>query len=259
MKAVDDVSFDITQGKIVGLVGESGSGKSTLGRSILRLVDSQAGNIWYESQDLRTLDSRQMKPLRRQLQMVFQDPYASLNPRMTLFETLSEPLLLHGLATRKTVGARVVELLEEVGLESSFQHKYPHEFSGGQRQRIAIGRAIACQPKFIVADEPVSALDVTIQAQIIELLLKLVKQHDLTLLFISHDLAVVRAVCDHILVMHHGVIVEEASTETLFTNPQHAYTQKLLSAIPQVLGAYEYGKQSPPQQYMQQLSLGTGE
>lgn len=232
IKAVDDVSLNIQQGEILGLVGESGSGKSTLGRSILQLVPVTSGSVIFDGTDLTQLSSTQMKPMRRRMQMIFQDPYASLNPRMTVFDTLAEPLLYHGLATRKTVTEQVLALMDDVGLARSDIRKYPHEFSGGQRQRIAVGRAIATKPELVIADEPVSALDVTIQAQILDLLLALVKKHNLTMLFISHDLSVVRYISDRIAVMHHGKLVETGRTEPLFAAPQHEYTKKLLSAIP---------------------------
>ena len=177
-----------------------------------------------------------MKPLRRQLQMIFQDPYASLNPRMTVYDALAEPMLYHGVATAKDIDQKVLELMDDVGLERRYIRKYPHEFSGGQRQRIAIGRAIACKPEFIVADEPVSALDVTIQAQILDLLLELVKNRNLTMLFISHDLSVVRYLCDRTLVMQRGELVEQGDTDKMFTAAEMPYTQELLGAIPQMPG-----------------------
>ncbi|MGB0444728.1 MAG: ABC transporter ATP-binding protein [Porticoccaceae bacterium] len=232
VKAVDDVSLSIQQGEILGLVGESGSGKSTLGRSILQLAPLTAGTVRFSGTDLSALPPNQLIAWRRKLQMIFQDPYASLNPRMTVYETLAEPLLYHNLANKKSVAKQVEQLMDDVGLARSSVLKYPHEFSGGQRQRIAIGRAIATKPEFIIADEPVSALDVTIQAQILDLILDLVKQRDLTLLFISHDLSVVRHICDRVAVMHHGKLVEEAATETLWANPKMDYTRNLLSAIP---------------------------
>lgn len=231
IKAVDDVDITINRGEIVGLVGESGSGKSTLGRSILQLLPVTEGSINFDGQELTTLSPVQLKVQRRRMQMIFQDPYASLNPRMTVLDTLAEPLLYHGLATRDNVRQQVLQLMEEVGLDVSALRKYPHEFSGGQRQRIAIGRALATKPELIIADEPVSALDVTIQAQILDLILQLVERHSLTLLFISHDLAVVRYVCDRVAVMNHGKIVEEGATEPLFASPSHSYTQSLLAAI----------------------------
>ena len=232
IKAVDDVSLNIQRGEILGLVGESGSGKSTLGRSILQLVPITAGNVMFDGTELTDLTPRDMKTMRRRMQMIFQDPYASLNPRMSVFDTLAEPLLYHGLATRKTVTEQVLALMDDVGLSRTAIRKYPHEFSGGQRQRIAIGRTIATKPELVIADEPVSALDVTIQAQILDLILALVKKHNLTMLFISHDLSVVRYIADRTAVMHHGKLVETGNTESLFTAPQHEYTKKLLSAIP---------------------------
>ena len=232
IKAVDDVSLSIQRGEILGLVGESGSGKSTLGRSILQLVPPTAGGVFFEETELTALDSNQLIPYRRKLQMIFQDPYASLNPRMTVYETLAEPLLYHGLADRKSIHQQVQRLMDDVGLTGSSVRKYPHEFSGGQRQRIAIGRAIASEPEFIVADEPVSALDVTIQAQILDLILDLVERRNLTLLFISHDLSVVRHICDRVVVMQHGKLVEQGDTESLWAKPQKDYTRQLLQAIP---------------------------
>jgi oligopeptide transport system ATP-binding protein len=234
LKGVDDVSLTIQQGEILGLVGESGSGKSTLGRSIMRLIDSQSGEILLQGKDLRRIEGKVLKNERRHFQMIFQDPYASLNPRMTVFDTLAEPLLLHGAATQKNLLEKVNELMDDVGLERRFIRKYPHEFSGGQRQRIAIARALALKPKLIIADEPVSALDVTIRAQILELLLNLTQKHGLTMLFISHDMSVVRYLCDRVIVMHKGKIVEEGDTEALFAAPRHGYTQALLAAIPKV-------------------------
>jgi len=232
IKAVEDVSLNIRRGEILGLVGESGSGKSTLGRSILQLVPTTSGSVLFDNTNLTQLSKHQMKNMRRRMQMIFQDPYASLNPRMSVFDTLAEPLLYHGLATRKNVTEQVLTLMDEVGLARSAIRKYPHEFSGGQRQRIAIGRAIATKPELVIADEPVSALDVTIQAQILDLILTLVEKHNLTMLFISHDLSVVRYIADRVAVMHQGKLVEIGDSETLFANPEHDYTKKLLSAIP---------------------------
>ena len=232
IKAVDDISLSIQKGEILGLVGESGSGKSTLGRSILQLVPNTEGTVKFANTQLTGLTASQLVPYRRKLQMIFQDPYASLNPRMTVYETLAEPLLYHGLADRKTVTEQVQQLMDDVGLARSSLRKYPHEFSGGQRQRIAIGRAIATQPEFIVADEPVSALDVTIQAQILDLIVDLVERNNLTMLFISHDLSVVRKICDRVMVMQQGKLVEQGETEKLWANPQQHYTRSLLAAIP---------------------------
>ncbi len=234
INAVDDISLSIRKGEILGLVGESGSGKSTLGRSIMRLVASASGQVLLEGEDLTTLTPRQLFKAHRNLQMIFQDPYASLNPRMTVFAALSEPLLTHGLADRSTIHKHVNQLLDDVGLARRDVRKYPHEFSGGQRQRIAIARAIALKPKLVIADEPVSALDVTIQAQILQLLLDLSARHELSMLFISHDLAVVRFICDRVAVMQSGKIVELGETEALFNNPRHEYTKALLAAIQEI-------------------------
>ncbi len=232
VKAVDNVSLQIERGEILGLVGESGSGKSTLGRAILRLVNPTSGRVTFEGKDITTLKPREMKPLRRHMQMIFQDPYASLNPRMTVYDTLAEPLLLHNIANKKNLDAEVFRLMDSVGLAREAVLRYPHEFSGGQRQRIAIGRAIATKPHFIVADEPVSALDVTIQAQILDLLLELVERFDLTMLFVSHDLGVVRYLSDRIVVMKHGELVEAGTAQEIFNTPQQDYTKALLAAIP---------------------------
>lgn len=233
-RGIDNVSISIRRGEILGLVGESGSGKSTLGRSIVRLVDVQSGEIIFDNKNLLTVPVDDLKSMRRDVQMIFQDPYASLNPRMTVFDTLSEPLLVHGLATKADVLEQVQLLMDDVGLERHSIRKYPHEFSGGQRQRIAIARAIALRPKLIVADEPVSALDVTIRAQILALLLELTQKHNLTMLFISHDMSVVRYLCDRVVVMQKGRLVEEGETEQLFTSPKQEYTQALLAAIPRL-------------------------
>ena len=232
VKAVNDVSFDVYRGEVLGLVGESGSGKSTLGRSLLNLVPATSGQILFDGQQLISLAAGEMKSLRRRMQIIFQDPFASLNPRMTVYDTLAEPLLLHKLETRSSVAERVLEIMDEVGLARPYVRKYPHEFSGGQRQRIAIGRALATRPEFIVADEAVSALDVTIQAQILELMKTLAQEHGLTMLFISHDLAVIRQLADRVIVLQNGEVVEQAETTALFDHPQQDYTRRLLEAIP---------------------------
>ncbi|MFK7828298.1 MAG: ABC transporter ATP-binding protein [Congregibacter sp.] len=232
VKAVDDVSFSINRGQILGLVGESGSGKSTIGRSLLRLVPVTSGKVKFDGVDVTGLEGVALKDMRRRMQMIFQDPFASLNPRMTVSDTLAEPLLLHGIEDRRSVSPAVLKLMDDVGLARSAVRKYPHEFSGGQRQRIAIGRALATKPEFVVADEPVSALDVTIQAQILELMQELGREYGLTMLFVSHDLAVMRHIADRIMVLYHGQIVEEGTGDELFMNPQEPYTRELLGAIP---------------------------
>lgn len=230
--AVNNLSFEIYEGEILGLVGESGSGKSTLGRSLIRLITPNSGSVLFDGKNLCELNDHALFNARKDFQMIFQDPYASLNPRMTIFDTLSEPLLIHKVCSKENIGSVINSLMDDVGLPRAAIRKYPHEFSGGQRQRIAIARAISLSPKFIVADEPVSALDVTIQAQILALLLKLTKERNITMLFISHDLSVVRYICDRVMVMQQGNIVEMEETERLFANPSHEYTRQLLSAIP---------------------------
>jgi len=232
IRAVDDVSLTIRRGETVGLVGESGCGKSTVGRTILRLYKPTSGRILFDGQDISKLGETELRPLRRRMQMVFQDPYASLNPRHSVGRIVGEPLRAHGLATRREANARVRDLLRTVGLPADAAGRYPHEFSGGQRQRIGLARAIALNPDFVVADEPVSALDVSIQAQIINLLEQLQEEFDLTYLFIAHDLAVVRHISDRIAVMYLGWIVEVSSAEELYDNPLHPYTISLLSAVP---------------------------
>ena len=232
VKAVDGVSLEVRQGEILGIVGESGCGKSTLARAIVQLTPLTSGAIDFEGTDISKLGKRALREMRPRLQMIFQDPYASLNPRMTVYDTLAEPLRVHRIVARNAVAARVAELMEQVGLAPRFTRKYPHEFSGGQRQRIAIARALALKPKLIIADEPVSALDVSVQAQVLNLLGELRRHHDLTLILISHDLAVVRHISDRIAVMYSGKIVEAGESEDVFQNPQHPYTQTLLKSIP---------------------------
>ena len=235
VRAVDGVSFVINEGETVGLVGESGCGKTTLGRTILRLIEPTDGEIWFDGRNITQLDGAQLKPFRRKAQMIFQDPYGSLNPRMTVGNIIGEALRIHKLcANRNEERARVAELLRAVGLDPDHARRYPHEFSGGQRQRIGIARALAVEPKFIVCDEPVSSLDVSVQAQIINLLSELQEQFTLTYLFIAHDLAVVEHVSDRVLVMYYGKIVEEATAEAIYGNPQHEYTKTLLAAVPKL-------------------------
>ncbi len=234
VKAVDGISFEVRRGEVLGLVGESGSGKSTLSRAIMQLVPVTAGTVLVSGRDLTAASADEIKAARRDLQMVFQDPFASLNPRLTVYAALAEPLLVHGVVPPAEVPARVARLMEQVGLPARFLQKYPHEFSGGQRQRIAIARALAMEPKVIIADEPVSALDVSIQAQILNLLAGLVRTMDLTMIFIAHDLSVVKHISDRIAVMHQGRIVELGDALDVMERPQHPYTRTLISAIPRI-------------------------
>ena len=237
VRAVDDVSFHINQGETLSLVGESGCGKTTTSRCILRAVNPSAGEIYFHTAnqkvvELAKLSKAELRPLRRQMQMIFQDPFSSLNPRMTILEIISEPLAVNGVTSRQERRDRVEELLKMVQLPPEFMNRYPHAFSGGQRQRIGIARALALNPALIVADEPVSALDVSVQAQIVNLLLDLQAELKLSFLFVAHDLSVVKHVSDRVAMMYVGKIVEVAETQALFTNPKHPYTEALLSAVP---------------------------
>jgi oligopeptide transport system ATP-binding protein len=232
VRAVDGVSFDVRQGETLGLVGESGCGKSTTGRTILQLYKPTAGTVIFDGTDLVKLKGEQLRQMRRKMQMIFQDPYASLNPRMTVAQLVGEPLMVHNVATGAEIQERVEHLLELVNLNPAFASRYPHEFSGGQRQRIGVARALALQPSFIICDEPISALDVSIQAQVVNLLEELQEQFNLTYLFIAHDLSMVKHISDRVAVMYLGVIVELASRDELYSKPLHPYTQALLSAVP---------------------------
>jgi len=232
VKAVEDVSFNVERGEVVGLVGESGSGKTTVGRSILRLIEPSAGEVLFDGVDVTKLSKAHMREYRKRMQIIFQDPFASLNPRMSVGDIIGEAMTIHNLARGKEREQRVAQLLERVGLSPSHMRRYPHEFSGGQRQRIGIARALAVDPQFIVADEPVSALDVSIQAQVVNLLQDLKEELGLTLLFIAHDLGVVEYISDHVIVMYLGRIMEIAPAKELYANPIHPYTEALLSAVP---------------------------
>ena len=232
VKAVDDVSFSLQRGQTISLVGESGCGKTTTGRALLRLIEANSGQVWFRRQDILALPKSELRKLRRHMQIVFQDPFSSLNPRQTIGEIIGAPLVMHKICSRAEMDEKVQDLLVRVGLQAAYISRYPHEFSGGQRQRIGIARAVALHPDFIVCDEAVSALDVSVQAQIVNLLLDLREQMGLSYVFIAHDLSVVRHISDHVLVMYLGQVVESAPVDELFAQPLHPYTQALLSAVP---------------------------
>jgi len=232
VRAVDGVGFAIEEGECLGLVGESGSGKSTVGRAVLRLIEPSSGDIWFQGRNISRAGERELRPLRREMQMIFQDPQSSLNPRKTVLRSVAEPLIVHEAVRGRRLRIRVQELLELVGLQRQHMYRFPHELSGGQRQRVGLARALALRPKLLVLDEPTSALDVSVQAQILALLERLQDELRLTYLFISHNLAVVRHICDRVAVMYLGRIVETAPVEALFTAPAHPYTEALLSALP---------------------------
>ena len=234
VKAVESVTFDIPEGEILGLVGESGSGKTTLGRSIIRLIEPSEGEIFYNNKNILNFSEKDMRSLRKDFQIIFQDPYASLDPRKKIVDIISQGLKIHTTMNKQEIYNKVKSIIKEVGLQEEHLNRYPHEFSGGQRQRIGIARALVLDPKFIIADEPVSALDVTIQAQILNLILELKEKYSLTILFISHDLSVINQIADRVMVMYLGHIVEVASTKNLFSNPRHPYTKSLIETAPQI-------------------------
>ena len=234
VKAVENITFKIPEGEILGLVGESGSGKTTLGRSIIRLIEPSEGEIYYNDKNILKFNEKDMRSLRKEFQIIFQDPYASLDPRKKIFDIISQGLKIHTNMTKQEIYKKVSSIIKEVGLQEEHLNRYPHEFSGGQRQRIGIARALVLDPKFIIADEPVSALDVTIQAQILKLILELKEKYSLTILFISHDLSVINQIADRVMVMYLGHLVEVASTKKLFSNPKHPYTKSLIETAPQI-------------------------
>ncbi|MDG6995060.1 MAG: ATP-binding cassette domain-containing protein [Nitrososphaerota archaeon] len=232
VRAVDGVSFGVKKGETMGLVGESGSGKTTLGRTIMRLTNATRGELYFDGQDITRLQGRALKPFRRRIQMVFQDPYASLDPRQTIGSTLTEPIKIHKIGTKQSAYETAERLIDTVGLNPDHLSRFPHEFSGGQRQRIAIARALAVNPEFLLLDEPTSSLDVSVQAQILNLLKNLQRRYNLTYLFISHNLSVIRHMCDRVAVMYLGRIVEIGEMKTIYENPKHPYTKALLSSVP---------------------------
>jgi oligopeptide transport system ATP-binding protein len=243
VRAVDDISFEVKRGETLGLVGESGCGKSTAGRTILQLYRATSGSVNFDGVELTTLKGDELRKMRRKMQMIFQDPYASLNPRMTVGEIIREPLLVHNIASESDANDHVKRLLELVRMNPAFSTRYPHEFSGGQRQRIGVARALALQPSLIICDEPISALDVSIQAQVVNLLEELQEQFGLTYLFIAHDLSMVRHISDRVAVMYLGVVVELATRDELYNNPLHPYAKALLSAVPVPDPVLEVGRQ----------------
>ena len=234
VKAVENVTFEIPEGEILGLVGESGSGKTTLGRSIIRLIEPSEGEIFYNNKNIINFSDAEMRKLRKDFQIIFQDPYASLDPRKKVFDIIAQGLKIHTNMNKQEIYDKVSSTLKDVGLQEEHLNRYPHEFSGGQRQRIGIARALVLDPKFIIADEPVSALDVTIQAQILNLILELKEKYSLTILFISHDLSVINQIADRVMVMYLGHLVEVASTKNLFSKPRHPYTKSLIETAPQI-------------------------